>query len=159
MAALALAFSVVAEVQAPFDLDGAELERLASFIIQAEGGEGPWEVTVALVDDDRLQTLHRDFMGIDTPTDTMTFPLEDDRLPVRGGDLAISVDHALACAWGLSPADEIRFLVAHGLLHLLGWNDECDDERAQMLERQRTLIDEWSNRERTRRDAISSDRL
>ena len=39
-----------------------------------KGAAGCWEVTVALVDDARLQALHRDFMGIDEPTDIMTFP-------------------------------------------------------------------------------------
>jgi probable rRNA maturation factor len=49
----------------------------------------------------------------------MTFPGED-----QGGELVISVDHARtqAAAWGLTPAGEIRFLVVHGLLHLLGYD-------------------------------------
>lgn len=143
MATLALTFSLVAETAAPADLDAEALERLAAFIIQSEGGEGQWEVTVALVDDDRLQTLHREFMGIDSPTDVMTFTLGDDDGSLQGGDVVISVDHAYASSWGLSPADEIRFLMTHGLLHLLGWRDDSDEERAQMLERQRALLERW----------------
>ena len=96
----------------------------------------------------RLQALHRDFMGIDTPTDIMTFPTDDEGEGCRGGDLVISVDHARtqAGAWGMSPADEIRFLVVHGLLHLLGWRDDTDEERERMLERQQALLDSWQRR-------------
>jgi probable rRNA maturation factor len=138
-----LTFSLVTEAAAPADLDDDALERLTSFVIQAEGGEGQWEITVALVHDDRLQALHRDFMGVDTPTDVMTFPLGEDDNSAKGGDLVISVDHANANLWGLTPEDEIRFLVTHGLLHLLGWRDDSEEERAQMLERQRALIERW----------------
>jgi probable rRNA maturation factor len=145
LATLALAFSVVAETAAPAELDIEALERLATLVIHAEDGEGQWEITVALVSDDRLQALHRDFMGIDAPTDIMTFPLGDDDSALQGGDLVISVDHALASPWGLSPADEIRFLMTHGLLHLLGWRDDTDEERAQMLERQRVLLERWES--------------
>ncbi len=106
---------------------------------------GNWEVTVILVDDERLQALHRDFMGIDAPTDIMTFPLAESGMEPFGGELVISVDHAAtqADAWGLAPADEIRFLVIHGLLHLLGWRDDSAASRQSMLERQRTLLHAW----------------
>jgi probable rRNA maturation factor len=142
-ASLELTFSLVTEVDAPPDIAEDELAALARSVLEAEGAVGHWDVTVALVGDDRLQALHRDFMGIDTPTDIMTFPADDADGGRRGGELAISVDHARtqADAWGLSPADEIRFLVVHGLLHLLGWRDESDEERVPMLARQQVLFD------------------
>lgn len=143
MAALELDFSLVTEAEPPANLDEDELERLAAFVIQSEGGEGGWEVTVALVGDDRLQALHRDFMGEDAPTDVMTFPLDEEGGLLRGGDVVISVDHANAGEWDLSPAEEIRFLIAHGVLHLLGWRDGTEKERARMLERQRALLKRW----------------
>lgn len=142
---LALEFSLVAEAEVPTGLSEDALANLAAFVLEDEGATGAWEVTVALVDDLRLQALHRDFMGIDTPTDVMTFPLEDEARGVRGGELAISVDHALtqAGAWGLTPAGEVEFLVVHGVLHLLGWRDESDADRERMLARQAELIDRW----------------
>jgi probable rRNA maturation factor len=140
-----LSFSLVVEAPAPTEIEHAELEQLAAFVLDAEGARGEWEITVALVDDARLQALHREYLGIDTATDIMTFPLDDATGSTHGGDLVISVDHATIASetWGLSPADEIRFLVAHGLLHLLGWRDDSGDDRERMLDRQRELIDRW----------------
>jgi probable rRNA maturation factor len=142
---LELTFSLVTEVEAPPEMASDALVDLSRLVLEAEGTEGCWDVTVALVDDVRLQALHRDFMGIDAPTDIMTFPAEESNGECRGGELVISVDHARtqADAWGLSPAEEIRFLVVHGLLHLLGWRDDSDDERDRMLARQQALFDRW----------------
>jgi rRNA maturation RNase YbeY len=140
-----LSLTLVTETEPPPGFDGARLEALASFILARENAVGPWEVTVALVSDDRLQELHRDFMGIDTLTDIMTFPSGDGDEEPHGGELAISVDHAMTQAgvWELSPEEEIKFLVTHGLLHLLGWRDDTDEQRRSMLERQQQLFDEW----------------
>jgi rRNA maturation RNase YbeY len=140
---LDLSFSLVKETEAPPGVAQDELEMLTTFVLSSEGATGAWEIAVALVDDARLQSLHRDFMGIDTPTDIMTFPTAEPAGETQGGELVISVDHAMtqAGAWGLSPEEEIAFLVVHGLLHLCGWQDETDEQRERMLDRQRDLID------------------
>ena len=142
---LDLSFSLVPEAGPPPGVAGDELEALATFVLSSEGATGYWEITVALVDDARLRSLHRDFMGIDTPTDIMTFPADQSAGENHGGELAISVDHALtqAVEWGLSPGEEIAFLTVHGLLHLLGWRDDTNEQRQSMLERQRDLIEQW----------------
>jgi rRNA maturation RNase YbeY len=143
---LDLTLALVEDVPSPSDLDEEQLASLAAFVLTAEEAGGPWDLTVALVDDARLQALHRDFMGIDEPTDIMTFPADEaDPAVGGGGGLAISVDHARtqAAAWGLTPAAEIRYLVVHGLLHLLGWRDEDETSRQLMLARQDELITGW----------------
>jgi rRNA maturation RNase YbeY len=149
---LDLSVSLVTEAEPPPGVAGDELEALAAFVLSSEGATGFWEITVALVDDARLQSLHRDFMGIDTPTDIMTFPADESAGENQGGELAISVDHAMtqAVEWGLSPRDEIVFLIVHGLLHLLGWRDDTNEQRQSMLERQQDLIAQW--RQRTSRE-------
>jgi probable rRNA maturation factor len=142
---LDLSFALVADAEVPPGVASDELESLAEFILAAEGATGDWEIAVALVDDARLQTLHRDFMGIDTPTDIMTFPSDEFAGDAHGGELAISVDHAMtqAAAWGHSPQEEIAFLVVHGLLHLAGWRDDTEEQRQRMLGRQHDLVHRW----------------
>jgi probable rRNA maturation factor len=137
--------SLVEEAPAPPDVREENLLALAAFVLQEEGANGQWEVAVALVDDARLQALHRDFMGDEAPTDVMTFPYEASKPRVNGGDIIISVDHARrdAAIWNHSPAEEVAFLVAHGLLHLLGWRDETPDGRDAMLARQQSLFDRF----------------
>lgn len=126
------------------------LAALARHVLTEEGISGAWEIGIRFVDDRTMQAAHREFMGIDTPTDIMTFPHDDfgpqvaqsELAAVSGGDLLISVDSAAANAreadWGL--AEELRFLVCHGLLHLLGWDDAGDEDRTAMLDRQAALI-------------------
>ena len=136
---------MISEVEAPPGVAVDELEALSAFVLSAEGATGAWEITVAFVDDARLQSLHRDFMGLDMPTDIMTFPSDESAGDAPGGELVISVDHAITqpAAWGLSASEEIEFLVVHGLLHLRGWRDDTDEQRERMLGRQHDLIHRW----------------
>lgn len=144
-AGLDLDLELLIETAPPTDLDLSGLERLIRFVLEAEGSRGSWAVAVVLTDDERLQLLHRDFMGIDARTDVMTFPVVDEDAPPsadRGGDVVVSVERAAAQAeeFGQTPAEEVRFLVVHGLLHLCGWDDASDAARDRMLERQATLV-------------------
>jgi rRNA maturation RNase YbeY len=140
--ALKLDLSLVADEGVAALADEARLHALALAILQSEGARGAWDIAVALISDGDLQALHLQFMGIDEPTDIMTFPYGEE---TPGGDLAISADHALARAaeWGNSPAQEIEFLVAHGVLHLLGWQDTSPEQRTAMLARQDVLVRAW----------------
>ncbi len=112
-----------------------------------------WQISILFTTDDRIQQMHDEFMGIDTPTDIMTFPYaSDDFMPEgmggEGGDLVISVETAAANARdaGWSTEDELRYLVLHGLLHLLGWNDTTPEDRAAMLRQQDALLTSWRTR-------------
>lgn len=119
---------------------------LSEVVLAAEDATGSWEVAFVLVDDTRLQRFHLDFMGIDEPTDVMTFErgAEDGEpgLPVRGGDIIISVDRVIeqSDANGNIPSRELLFVAVHGLLHLAGWVDQSVEERAAMLARGEELL-------------------
>jgi probable rRNA maturation factor len=81
--------------------------------------------TCMLTDDRELERLNRMFLGRKYPTDVLSFPSGGgDRL----GDIAISVQRAReqATEQGHSTYDEIRILMLHGLLHLLGMDHEND---------------------------------
>lgn len=140
-----LEFEVVEEAPAGFAVDTARLCSLTGYVLSAEGARGAWAITVALVTEAHLQALHEQFMQDDTPTDIMTFPTASDQGSPGGGDLAISVAHLhdRASEWGNTPAEELDFLVAHGVLHLLGYGDTTTAARAAMLARQRQLISAW----------------
>ena len=106
---------------------------------------GSWGVAGVLTDDERRRALQRDYLGVDAPTDVMTFPLGEvvpGLSAAGGGDVVVSVERAQeqAAEFGNTPAQEVRFLVVHGLLHLCGWDDATDDDRARMLARQAALL-------------------
>ena len=133
-------------------------EAIASFVehvLRLEDAVGRWTVAFQFTTDDEMQRLHFEFMGLDSPTDILTFPYDandwgEAGTPVgneeKGGDVVISVDRARDQAeegdWDV--AKELFFLVCHGMLHLLGWDDASDKDRAEMLDRQRELLSQWT---------------
>jgi len=96
---------------------------------RARGG-----ITIALVPDARVRALNKQFRGLDTATDVLSFPAEE---PGYLGDVVIAVGVARrqARAAGHGLATELRVLALHGLLHLLGYDHERDDGRMARLER------------------------
>ncbi len=129
-------------------IDDAEVYDLIHYTLAMEGASEDWTITVLLTTDERLRILHRDFMGLDSATDIMTFPYQDEgsaAIPDHqemGGDIVISVDCAAVQAEeeGWDTASEIRFLIVHGVLHLVGWRDDKPAFRDSMLAHQRALL-------------------
>lgn len=84
--------------------------------------------------DDELRSLNRDFRGKDETTDVLSFPGDGAGYL---GDLAISADRAAAQAaeHGHEPGQEIRILMLHGVLHLLGYDHEVDGGKMRRVEK------------------------
>lgn len=101
-------------------------------------GSPPGEVAVLFTGDAEIRGLNRSFRSIDRPTDVLAFP--DGRLPAesepRIGDIVISVPTARRNAQksGHSLRREIRQLLVHGFLHLMGFDHEVDDGEMASLE-------------------------
>ena len=121
-----------------------ELADLARFAAANEPlGSKLRVLTVLLTGDERIRELHRDFMGLDSETDILTFPVDlEPGVDGIGGDVVISIDTARdnAAGAGHSALDEVRFLIVHGVLHLCGWDDVDDDDQARMLDRQSEIV-------------------
>ena len=155
MTDLAIAeLTVEADVPLPAALTEAAITSLARHVLREERADGEWTLGFRFVDDAVMQQMHREFMGLDSPTDIMTFPIDDDDdwapgdgapHSGHGGDILISAERAAAQAadgdWSVD--QELRFLIIHGLLHLLDWDDHSDADRAAMLQRQRDLLLTW----------------
>jgi probable rRNA maturation factor len=95
------------------------------------------ELSVSFVDEEEMADLHLRYMGEPGPTDVLSFPQEDeDEEGVRVlGDVVIAPSVA-ARNNPRHPQDEVRLLLVHGILHLLGYDHEEDGERAEMWARQ-----------------------
>src|SRR4051812_21094979 len=86
---------VVLQTVPPDDFDLQSLPNLAEFVLRAEKQLGQWVLAIVFTEDAALRTLHRDFMGIDSETDVMTFPSGDLLTePRAGGDIVISIERA-----------------------------------------------------------------
>ena len=84
-----------------------------------------------------MKSLNRRFRGQDKPTDVLSFPAEPDVRKQFAGEIAISAEIATKNARELGhlPADEIKILVLHGVLHLCGYDHECDNGRMATREK------------------------
>jgi probable rRNA maturation factor len=92
------------------------------------------EVCVLLTDDERMTALNKQFRQVDDTTDVLSFPAGDfPNSPL--GDIAISVPCAKrqAQARGVPLDVELTYLAIHGGLHLMGFDDEKDEDRATMV--------------------------
>ncbi len=144
--------SVVLNQQRGYSLDLASLRRYLSQVQRALR-LGRRNFSVCLMDDRGIQRLNAAFRGKPRTTDVLSFPWNpSDQVASNGpedrefgdflGDIVISVDSARrnAAREGHSTLNEIRWLILHGALHLLGYDHEKDNGEMVRLE--------WSLRER-----------
>lgn len=130
--------------------DLRRLRRLAYWTLAQEGVPSA-EVGILLTTDAGIQRLNREYLQRDEPTDVLAFalgePTPEDALPYLG-DVAISVERAReqAGAYGHPWSRELELLLVHGLLHLLGYEDEQEADRRRMMARQEELLRAFERR-------------
>ncbi len=132
--------------------------------LECEGCPYEAEVSVTLTSEEEIRRINREFRGIDSSTDVLSFPmaqypnpadfefLEEEAAfdcfnPETGelllGDIILSVEKLKeqAKAYGHSLKRELAFLTAHSMLHLMGYDHMEEKERILMEERQRLLME------------------
>lgn len=128
----------------------AMLNRAIEEAIRLSGGPEEAEVSLTLVDDQRIHALNLEYRGVDRPTDVLSFALqeesdeepefefEDDML----GDIVISAERAREQAqeYGHSFEREIVYLAVHGTLHLLGYDHEEEQDKLEMRSQEEAVM-------------------
>lgn len=107
-------------------LNEGSLDRFVARAKRAAGLRGA--VTVLVTSSQELQRLNFRFRGKDMPTDVLSFPAPVAEAAKIAGDVAISAEIAAQNArrLGHSPAEEVKILALHGVLHLAGYDHESD---------------------------------
>lgn len=119
----------------PVDIEG--LTALARECLRGEGVVDA-ELSVSLVTEEEIADLHERYMHEDGPTDVLSFPLDDEAGEDGSrllGDVVIAPGVAARNNPG-NPAAELRLLLVHGILHLLGHDHMGQAERNQMWAKQ-----------------------
>lgn len=114
-------------------VDRAKLNRFLSTLVRELGLESN-EFSVVLITDEMIRRYNRDYRGFDKATDVLSFRGEDGCL----GDILISSETAYNQARQsdtLTFDANVRRLVLHGLLHLMGYDHETDDGKMRSIER------------------------
>ena len=111
------------------------MERAALAVLAHQSTDG--DLSIVLTDNAQLHQLNREYLGVDAPTDVLSFPASETD-PETGvpylGDVLISIPRAevQAQSAGHSLDAELQLLVVHGVLHLLGFDHAEPEDKTRM---------------------------
>ena len=141
-------------------VDEENLRAAAVATLQANEIEDA-ELTIVVTTDAAVQQLNRDYRGIDGPTDVLSFAAqegEDEQDLALPPELAAELDRYLgdiiiaypytaqqAVHFGSAPAAELRLMVVHGVLHLLGDDHDTPEGEAEMWARQDAVLAQFGD--------------
>lgn len=131
------------ESEFPFPQD--LLERAAQAALEHESESSEHDLSIVLTDNARLHELNLNYLGVDAPTDVLSFPATETDPETGGrylGDILISIPRAQAQAdaAGHPLESEVQLLVVHGVLHLLGHDHGEPDEKERMWKAQAEIL-------------------
>jgi probable rRNA maturation factor len=132
------------ESETPFPQD--LLERAANTTLEHQAHSLDVELSIILTDDARLHELNLNYLGVDAPTDVLSFPASETD-PETGaryiGDILISIPRAQVQAEAArhSLEAEVQLLVVHGVLHLIGHDHAEAEEKARMWKAQAEILE------------------
>ncbi len=136
-------------VREPFSSPNLEelARQTAGQALAHEGQPETLDLTIVMSDDEEVRGLNDQFMGIDAPTDVLSFPSEEID-PESGerylGDIILSIPRAReqASQGDHSIETEIQLLIVHGVLHLLGYDHADPAQKARMWSVQAAILKE-----------------
>lgn len=101
----------------------------------------PGQINILITESEEIKSLNSEFRGLDKTTDVLSFPAPEFP-PGQIGDVAVNYDHAeiQAKRRKVRPVDELAMLAVHGVLHLLGYDDETESDRAGMQSRMNEVM-------------------
>lgn len=146
-------YDIAIEEAAPADdVDIAALAALVDGVLADAAVEPESALTIVLADDAVLRALNLEHRGADEPTDVLSFPADEgdpfpqaadaDAEPRYLGDIAVSLEtvRAQAADLGLAFSLELRHVILHGTLHLLGFDHRTPAEEAAMRAREEAVL-------------------
>ncbi len=156
---MTLAFEKEYDKDLGLDYEGLAL-KVANAALDSEGCPYEAEISLTLVDDESIRAINKQFRQTDRATDVLSFPLveyekpgefdfledrDDCFNPESGelmlGDIIISLDRVQAQAeeYGHGATREYAFLIAHSMLHLMGY-DHMEESEAEIMEKKQEAV-------------------
>ena len=146
---------VLIRPQIESQLQAEFVEQVVRVVLEHESVSAEADVSIVVTDDAEIQSLNAQFLKIDAPTDVLAFAQEETELPFIYapdalpylGDVIVSFPRAQTQAreHAHSVQDELRLLIIHGTLHLLGYDHTTSAEQTQMWRRQDAILEFWEN--------------
>ena len=128
--------------------DIKQKNKIKTWLKNVAAGHGfqAGDLNYVFCDDEYLLEMNRQYLGHDYYTDIITFDSREDAASKRlDGDIFISVDTVRANGeeYGEGFDREIMRVIAHGLLHLIGFDDHTEQEQKQMRQAENTALAQW----------------
>jgi probable rRNA maturation factor len=125
----------VADEQTRLKFDAVRLREAVRALLTGEKVRDA-EISIAVVDDQKMHELNLKYLQHDYATDVLSFPLSDEEDGPLEGEVIVSIDTAEreAAEYGWKTEDELLLYVVHGVLHLVGYDDEEVKDRKEMRE-------------------------
>ena len=119
------------------------LEEVVEECLLLEKKSTNYEISISLVDNGEIRELNREYRNMDSETDVLSFPLDQEfgEVPMLG-DIVISLERALeqSIEYGHSLTREVAYLTAHSMFHLMGYDHMEEDEKHIMREKEKEIM-------------------
>jgi probable rRNA maturation factor len=153
---LQIELGVQSDPQLEGEVDRDHLRELVMSIAREQRLDEPATIGLLITNDDTIRELNLRYRGLDSFTDVLAFPhgqgsdgfVSPPSEPPHLGDVVVSFPRAVAQAaeHGHSAEEELDRLVVHGVLHLLGYDDQSEEEREAMWRRQEAIVRSFRDR-------------
>lgn len=119
----------------------SNLKKIARLVLKELGVPKESELSISFIDDIQMRELNRSYRKIDRTTDVLSFPQSEGPDFTLLGDILISIDTAErhSKSYGVTLHEELKKLIVHGILHLLGHDHKKKKETAIMREKEKEL--------------------
>ena len=143
--------SIELENNSQTECDEAGLISLATFALKKMGVHPDSDLSITIVDEAEMSSLHVQWMDLEGPTDVLSFPMDEVKPhstasgPATVGDIVLCP--AFAAKQGLphSLEHELNILTAHGVLHLLGFDHAEKEAETEMFALQEQIVQDWNS--------------
>lgn len=116
------------------------MKAIVQWILSSENQSANWTINIVFVDNDYIAGLNNKFLGKNSATDVLSFNLSDPDEAL--GEVYVSIEQAKtqAVEYKVSFQNEVLRLVAHGVYHLLGYDDQTEPERQIMTAKENAAL-------------------
>jgi len=137
----------IRDLQDKVKLDKARIIKCATFVLN-KMGEGPSELSLVFVTDLYIRKLNRRYRNVDSKTDVLAFPMRErsgflsKESPILG-DVVVSTETAKREAGKrkVPLQKEMNLYIVHGILHLLGYDDQTPSGRKKMKAKEKEFLE------------------
>ena len=120
------------------------IENAIETVLFSEDRHGVFEVSVSFVTNDEIRTLNREYRNVDSETDVLSFPMDEDEFDgiIILGDIVLSAQKIIEQAndFKHSLEREMLYLTVHSMLHLLGYDHINSEEKEVMRKKEKEIM-------------------